>query len=56
MFTDTATYGRSQSQQVLPARALPLILWVGFMALIRGFSEIVLAFELRSERSKEVGT
>jgi len=56
MFTDTATYGRSQSQQFLLARASLLILWVGFMALFRGFSEIVLAFELRSERSKEVGT
>ena len=43
------------SQQFFPARASLLILWVGFMALFRGFSEIVLAFELRSEPSKEVG-
>ena len=43
------------SQQFFPAQASLLILWVGFMALFRGFSEIVLAFELRSERSKEVG-
>jgi uncharacterized membrane protein HdeD (DUF308 family) len=36
------------SQQFFPARASLLILWVGFMALFRGFSEIVLAFQLRS--------
>jgi uncharacterized membrane protein HdeD (DUF308 family) len=36
------------SQQEFPARALLLILWVGFFALFRGFSDIVLAFEVRS--------
>jgi len=35
------------SQQEFPARALLLILWVGFFALFRGFSDILLAFELR---------
>jgi uncharacterized membrane protein HdeD (DUF308 family) len=38
------------SQQFVPARASLLILWVGFMALFRGFSEIVLAFQLRGAR------
>jgi uncharacterized membrane protein HdeD (DUF308 family) len=36
------------SQQEFPARATLLLIWVGFFALFRGFSEIVLAFELRS--------
>jgi uncharacterized membrane protein HdeD (DUF308 family) len=35
------------SQQEFPARALLLILWVGFFALFRGFSDILLAFEVR---------
>jgi uncharacterized membrane protein HdeD (DUF308 family) len=35
------------SQQEFPARALLLILWVGFFALFRGFSDILLSFELR---------
>lgn len=38
------------SQQYFPARALLLLIWVGFYAMFRGFSEIVLAFELRSAR------
>ena len=36
------------SQQEFPARALLLLIWVGFFALFRGFSDILLAFELRS--------
>ena len=36
------------SQQEFPARALLLIFWVGFFALFRGFSDILLAFEVRS--------
>lgn len=35
------------SQQFYPARAALILLWVGFMALFRGFSEIALAFGLR---------
>ena len=35
------------SQQLFPARAILLLVWVGFLALFRGISEIVLAFELR---------
>ena len=39
------------SQQMFPARAaLLLLLWVGFFALFRGTSEIVIAFELRSRQ------
>ena len=39
------------SQQMFPARAaLLLLLWVGFFALFRGISEIVIAFELRSRQ------
>jgi uncharacterized membrane protein HdeD (DUF308 family) len=36
------------SQQEFPARALLLILWVGFFALFRGFFDFLLAFEVRS--------
>jgi len=35
------------SQQMFPARAVLLIFWVGFFALFRGISDIVIAFELR---------
>ena len=35
------------SQQALPARAVLLIIWVGLLALFRGITEIVLAFELK---------
>jgi uncharacterized membrane protein HdeD (DUF308 family) len=35
------------SQQAFPARALLLLIWVGFFALFRGFSDILLAFEVR---------
>jgi uncharacterized membrane protein HdeD (DUF308 family) len=36
------------SQQEFPARALLLVLWIGFFALFRGFSDVLLAFEVRS--------
>ena len=35
------------SQQLFPARADLILLWVGFSAMFRGFSEIVVAFHLR---------
>lgn len=38
------------SQQAFPARGALLLLWVGFFALFRGISEIVMAFELRSRQ------
>ena len=38
------------SQQMFPARAALLLLWIGFFALFRGISEIVIAFELRSRQ------
>jgi len=38
------------SQQMFPARAVLLIFWVGFFALFRGISDIVVAFELRSAK------
>jgi uncharacterized membrane protein HdeD (DUF308 family) len=38
------------SQQRFPARGALLLLWVGFFALFRGISEIVVAFELRSRQ------
>jgi uncharacterized membrane protein HdeD (DUF308 family) len=36
------------SQQFYPARAVLVLIWVGFFALFRGISEIILAFRLRS--------
>ena len=36
------------SQQLAPARAALLIIWVGFYAIFRGITEIVLSFELKS--------
>jgi len=36
------------SQQRLPVQGALLLVWVGFFALFRGISEIVIAFELRS--------
>jgi uncharacterized membrane protein HdeD (DUF308 family) len=36
------------SQQEFPAKAVLLLIWVGFFALFRGFSEMMLAFELRA--------
>ena len=38
------------SQQLFPARGALLLLWVGFFALFRGISEIVVAFEVRSRQ------
>ena len=41
------------SQQEFPARALLLLIWVGFFALFRGFSDLLLAFEVHgSERHR----
>jgi uncharacterized membrane protein HdeD (DUF308 family) len=40
------------SQQEFPARALLLLIWVGFFALFRGFSDILLAFEVRGVQRK----
>ncbi len=36
------------SQQYTPARAVLLLLWVGFYAVLRRLSDIVLAFEIRT--------
>jgi uncharacterized membrane protein HdeD (DUF308 family) len=38
------------SQQQFPARGALLLLWVGFFALFRGISELVVAFEVRSRQ------
>ena len=38
------------SQQAFPERGALLLLWVGFFALFRGISEIVVSFELRSRQ------
>ena len=38
------------SQQDFPARGTLLLLWVGFFALFRGISEIVIGFELRTRQ------
>ena len=38
------------SQQDFPARGALLLLWVGFFALFRGISEIVIGFELRTRQ------
>ncbi|HEY7660512.1 MAG TPA: DUF308 domain-containing protein [Actinomycetota bacterium] len=43
------------SQQFFPARAALILVWVGFMALFRGITEIVLAFEVR-RLQKDVAT
>jgi uncharacterized membrane protein HdeD (DUF308 family) len=39
------------SQQFFPNRAALILIWVGFMALFRGVSEIVLAFQIRRLRA-----
>jgi uncharacterized membrane protein HdeD (DUF308 family) len=36
------------SQQLYPARATLVLVWVGFFAMFRGFQAIVLGFEVRS--------
>jgi uncharacterized membrane protein HdeD (DUF308 family) len=38
------------SQQAFPARGALLLLWVGFFALFRGISEIVISFEVRAHQ------
>ena len=38
------------SQQYVPARAALLLLWVGFYAIFRGISDLVIAFEVRPDR------
>jgi uncharacterized membrane protein HdeD (DUF308 family) len=38
------------SQQRFPAQGALLLLWIGFFALFRGISEIVIAFEVRSRQ------
>jgi uncharacterized membrane protein HdeD (DUF308 family) len=40
------------SQQALPARGVLLIIWVGLLAMFRGFTEIVLAFELKNAQPR----
>jgi uncharacterized membrane protein HdeD (DUF308 family) len=35
-----------------PARAALVIIWVGLLALFRGITEIVLAFELKSAQDR----
>jgi uncharacterized membrane protein HdeD (DUF308 family) len=40
------------SQQFYDARAALILLWVGFMALFRGISEIVMAFELHHAKKR----
>ncbi|WP_433609415.1 DUF308 domain-containing protein [Prescottella agglutinans] len=43
------------SQQVIAVRAALLILYVGFLALFRGFTEIVVAFELKGAQKDRSG-
>ena len=40
------------SQQMFPARRALLLILVGFFALFRGISEIVIAFELKSAQRR----
>jgi uncharacterized membrane protein HdeD (DUF308 family) len=40
------------SQQLVTVRAALLIIWVGLLALFRGITEIVLAFELKSAQHR----
>jgi uncharacterized membrane protein HdeD (DUF308 family) len=40
------------SQQEFPAQALLLLIWVGFFALFRGFSDILLAFEVHGQQRR----
>jgi uncharacterized membrane protein HdeD (DUF308 family) len=39
------------SEQLVQDRAVLVLIWVGFLALFRGISEIVVAFELRGRQS-----
>jgi uncharacterized membrane protein HdeD (DUF308 family) len=38
-------------QQAVPARAALLIVYVGFLALFRGITEMVLVFELKAAQT-----
>ncbi|HEY6566509.1 MAG TPA: DUF308 domain-containing protein [Actinomycetota bacterium] len=40
------------SQRYYPARAALILVWVGFLALFKGFTEIVLAFELHHAKKQ----
>ena len=40
------------SQQFYDVRAALILLWVGFMAIFRGISEIVMAFELHHAKKQ----
>lgn len=40
------------SQRYYPARAALILVWVGFFALFKGFTEIVLAFELHHAKKQ----
>jgi uncharacterized membrane protein HdeD (DUF308 family) len=40
------------SQQEFPAKAVLLLIWVGFFALFRGFTDMMLAFELHAAQRK----
>jgi uncharacterized membrane protein HdeD (DUF308 family) len=42
------------SQQRFPATAVLLLIWVGLFALLRGISEIVIAFEVRRRAPRHV--
>lgn len=44
------------SQQVISARAALLIFYVEFLALFRGITEIVLAFELKAAQDRLLAT
>jgi uncharacterized membrane protein HdeD (DUF308 family) len=43
------------SQQLFPARAALVLLWVGFFAIFRGIQAIVLGFEIRSFGDRVAG-
>lgn len=43
------------SQQFFAPRAILILIWVGFLALFRGFTEIAMAFELRSAHKRMEG-
>ena len=49
-----ALLGFWASQQFFAPRAILILVWVGFFAIFRGVSEIVLAFEMRHAH-KELG-
>jgi uncharacterized membrane protein HdeD (DUF308 family) len=44
------------SQQYYGARIALILIWVGFMAIFRGISEIVMAFELRHAKKSLAAT